>query len=329
MKIFIPTVVTGADCKCFTEIFSIIPFLSTIGPYEQIISNAGFWNDGLYTKLFLNELVNVDRTNEIAHADIVVVPFKYDPNDLRVNKICDEARSYKKRVVAFYNDDNAGHFDIPDNLYLFRTSANGSALRANERILPVLVPDHKPGTLELKRHATEDMSIGFCGHIEGVRSKIVDHLITIDKDFKPIIRNGFWAPGMCKIKARREYYTNMRNSSFTLCMRGGGNFSYRFYEALSFGRVPILVDTDMELPNERAIAWDDHIIRITYRDFMRMDKEGLQRLQTNWQFSPIENRQLWEKYFSPEGYLDNLLPYEIHEINNLPYPEPSSISTTL
>lgn len=321
MKIFIPSVLTGADCKCFTEIFSIIPFIGNIDTYRQVTNDAGFWNEGLYTKLFFNPPIHITRTSEIAHANIVVIPFKYDPNDLRVQTICDEARSYKKKVVAFYNDDNAGQFDMPDNLHLFRTSAERSKLGPKERILPVLVPDHKPGSLILGDYNVNNLDIGFCGHIEGIRHGIVDKLSRIHPSFKPIIRQGFWAPNICKIQARRDYYSDMSKSSYTLCMRGGGNFSYRFYEALSFGRIPILIDTDMALPNEKLIKWDDYIVRIPFDEFMQMDSKSLTDRMFNKQYSPKKNRQLWEKYFSPEGYLDYLLYHEIHEINNLLHTE--------
>ena len=310
MNIYIPSVVTGADCKCFTEIFSVIPFINKIDIYDQITDIAGYWNEGLYSKLFLNPLLNITHT-EIAQADIVIIPFKYSPDDIRITKICDEAKSYSKHVVAFYNDDNSGSFTLPDNLFLFRTSATKSTLSSSERILPVLIPDHKPGSLILNEYAPSDMNIGFCGHIEGVRRSIVEKMLQISTMFKPIIRHGFWAPGMCKIKARREYYGDMRDCAFTLCMRGGGNFSYRFYEALSFGRIPILIDTDIALPYEENIKWNRHIIRIPIDTFMDMTSEDFISMMVTKKFSPASNRQLWERYFSPEGYLDNLLPDEI------------------
>ena len=39
-----------------------------------------------------------------------------------------------------------------------------------------------------------------------------------------IIRNGFWAPGIDKSIARKEYFDNIENNLFTFCYRGAGNF---------------------------------------------------------------------------------------------------------
>lgn len=313
IQIYIPSVLTGADCKCFTELFPIIPFISRTPTYGQITDAAGVWNEGLYSKLFLNELQNIIRVDNIAYCDVVILPFKYDPNDQRVETMCAEAASYKKQVIAFYNDDNGTPWQLPANLKLFRTSTTRTELRSNEGILPVLIPDHKPTTL-LLADMVNDHNIGFCGHIEGIRTPIVEKLKSLSDTFEPIIRQGFWAPGMCKVQARREYYTNMRKNSYTLCMRGGGNFSYRFYEALSFGRVPILIDTDMVLPGEGIIPWDSTIVRIPIADFLQMDQKQFTDLLHSKQISPLRNREIWEQWLSPEGYLDNLLYYEITQL---------------
>ena len=47
---------------------------------------------------------------------------------------------------------------------------------------------------------------------------------------------------------------NRANKSlFTFCYRGAGNFSYRFYETLMMGRIPILVNTDCVFPFEDKV----------------------------------------------------------------------------
>ena len=40
-----------------------------------------------------------------------------------------------------------------------------------------------------------------------------------------------------------------------LCARGRGNFSYRLYETLCSGRIPVFIDTDCVLPFEDVIDW--------------------------------------------------------------------------
>src|SRR5919108_319285 len=61
-------------------------------------------------------------------------------------------------------------------------------------------------------------------------------------------------------QVRREYVENMVESDYVLCARGAGNFSYRLYETLSCGRIPVFVDTDCVLPYEWVIDWRAHCV---------------------------------------------------------------------
>ncbi|WP_298328156.1 exostosin family protein [uncultured Dokdonia sp.] len=62
-----------------------------------------------------------------------------------------------------------------------------------------------------------------------------------------------------------EFHTNLSKSPYTFCLRGAGNFSVRFYESLASGRIPVLVDTDCQLPLEHVINWHEHAC-IVHRD---------------------------------------------------------------
>lgn len=73
-------------------------------------------------------------------------------------------------------------------------------------------------------------------------------------------------------KARIEYIENIESSDFILSPKGDGNYSLRFYEALSLGRIPLLIDTDSVLPAEDELNYDSFILRVDYRDINRLDK---------------------------------------------------------
>ncbi len=66
--------------------------------------------------------------------------------------------------------------------------------------------------------------------------------------------------------ARQEYIDNIRSTDMTLALRGDGNFSQRFYECLSLGRIPLFVDTDAQLPLEDVVPYHRFIIRVPYAD---------------------------------------------------------------
>ncbi|MBV8762207.1 MAG: exostosin family protein, partial [Deltaproteobacteria bacterium] len=106
--------------------------------------------------------------------------------------------------------------------------------------------------------------------------------------------------------ARREFLENVRDTDYTVCMRGGGNFSVRFYEALAMGRPPVFIDTDCVLPFHDEIDWRRYVIWIDHKDLARgpslvaeahasMSERELQERQR-------ECRRLWEDRLTPDGF---------------------------
>ncbi len=106
--------------------------------------------------------------------------------------------------------------------------------------------------------------------------------------------------------AKVAFANNILNSDYTLCMRGGGNFSVRFYETLCLGRIPIFIDTDCLLPFQDQIdykalfPWIDisdlpHAAEIV-RDFhARLSAEDFLERQKAC-------RQLWLAHMTPDGF---------------------------
>lgn len=294
-KIYLPSNLTRDDLKCFTEVFAAVPFMGE-ETYDLVCQAAGSHNRGLFDKLWFNGIEH-PRVQTIEECDYVVVPYKFNKDDPRFPEICKQAAEFDKKVVCFYNDDNGEVFDLPSNMILFRTSLYKSLQQPNEYAWPVLIPDH--GSNVFSYGHSERVS--FCGQQQGIRAQIIKdiqanpNLVT---DF--IIRDHFWAAGIPKLQARREYYKNMMGSLYTLCMRGCGNFSYRFYEALSFGRVPIFVDTDCVLPFDRIGRWNEFIPVITPDQVSTFDPND------NGPYMRDEMRAIWQDYLSPEGFYLNM-----------------------
>lgn len=108
---------------------------------------------------------------------------------------------------------------------------------------------------------------------------------------------------------RREYVDNLIESDYVLCTRGAGNFSYRLYETLCCGRIPLFIDTDCVLPYDFAINWNSYLALTNERD---VGKIGEKITEFHENLSPQdyvdlqhECRDLWERWISPEGFLSN------------------------
>ena len=117
------------------------------------------------------------------------------------------------------------------------------------------------------------------------------------------------------VRSRRQYLGNMLNSDLALAIKGDGNYSYRFYEALSLGRVPILLDTDCVLPLENIIDYKEFVIFVNAEDVSRIDEVVAEKWGniSNDKFLSMQRRarEMFEKYLSTKSYLryvaDNVL----------------------
>ncbi len=90
-----------------------------------------------------------------------------------------------------------------------------------------------------------------------IRKFYSGHTATIHGDFETL---------------RREFINNIINSDYTLCVKGDGNYSIRFYETLSLGRIPLFVDTETVLPMEDVLNYKEFCVFADFRDLKRVDK---------------------------------------------------------
>lgn len=105
-----------------------------------------------------------------------------------------------------------------------------------------------------------------------------------------------------------EFFQNLMNSPYTFCLRGAGNFSVRFYEALACGRIPVLIDTDVQLPLENKINWDQHICRVLPHENLCEKLITFHKAQTADSFRDLQksNRALYENYLLRHAYFCHL-----------------------
>jgi hypothetical protein len=114
-------------------------------------------------------------------------------------------------------------------------------------------------------------------------------------------------------RARLRFVENMLGSDYILCTRGSGNYSMRFYETLSSGRIPVFVNTDCVLPFERWVDWKQYCVWVEERDVGRVG-ERVAEFHEGLSPGEFEERQracrrLWEEWLSPYGFFKNLRRY--------------------
>ena len=116
--------------------------------------------------------------------------------------------------------------------------------------------------------------------------------------------------GQHALPVKLGYADLMAASKFILCPRGSGTASFRLFEAMRVGRVPVIISDNWVPPT--GPSWDDFAIRIAQKDIDKIP-EILEREEANWEKKARLARQAWEDYFAP----DTLFSYLIDQLLEL------------
>jgi hypothetical protein len=229
----------------------------------------------------------------------------------------DKYINYDKKVIAFLISDFNNKLNIPKNVMLFRTSLYKSIKKDNEFVLPYLYEFYTDEFKQIEK--TEKPIVGFCGNVKknsGLRLNSVDKLES-DTNIKTnfITRLGFagdkqeWFP---------DFKKNILESHFTLSNRGKGNFSIRFYQVLSLGRIPVLINTDMVFPFENEIKWDSIIIRSNTQNGMLSKINHWWKTKNNEELIKIQKqcKTTFETYLSPTGFGNKMYEFLVYHKEN-------------
>lgn len=287
---------------------------------------------------------------QIDEADIILLPFewrswrqwgsKFASRVQLANALADMAAIHDKQVMVLFNNDSDEEIPVRNALVL-RTSLFRTFRRTNEYALPAWSVDflqsYRHGKSEIRQKVTVP-SVGYCGYVDylhyglrefasfakrlaqgrinlpgsRLRGKAIRTLIKDSRlQVNLIIRDRF--NGGCAADLRQEYADNLLESDYALVVRGAGNFSYRLYEVLSCGRIPVFIDTDCVLPYDEQLDWPAICVWVDQADLDNIAERILEfhNNMTNDEFIElqIKLRTTYEQWISPLGFFNNLWRY--------------------
>lgn len=297
---------------------------------------------------FTDPVVEIVESPE--DADYFCIPHNYNYVKNNADYLSEFALlglKHEKKILVFFPGDSDVEVPIPGSI-VFRNSQYRHKLKDNEIVMPAYAVDlgKKYGLAERRKEALP--VVGFCGwasyktpkewvsygifnFLESVMGKPVKKkglyfrrraLDILKKSPKVltnfIIRSSY--SGNSKtltvdpVQARDEYVKNIKNSDFTLSPKGDGNFSVRFYESLSLGRIPLLIDTDCPLPLEDDINYDDFILRVDHSDIANLSERVSEYYNSLAPEAYIQKqkrcREVFEKYLKIDVFFRHVLTKE-------------------
>lgn len=146
-------------------------------------------------------------------------------------------------------------------------------------------------------------------HLRGKAVRLLSKDERISTQF--IIRDGFFGTdGTDKVRAREEYIHNIVSADYAIVTRGAENLSYRLYEVLSCGRVPVFIDTDCVLPYDHIVDWRQYMVWVDRNDIASIADRIVEfhNSMTSERFMQLQRsiRRLYEEWISPVGFFRNL-----------------------
>lgn len=254
-----------------------------------------------------------------------------------------------KSLVVFFSGVCSDQ-EIPiENAYVFRSSLYRSSKKKEDFSAPLWTQDIVKNYFKNKlvvRQKREKPVIGFCGRarrknlkmemksaiynayilfgkqirenpLKGdyIRTKAINYLsrsLLVETNF--IVRDRFVTIGqkdeVLEEKFYLEFLKNMVESDYIICCRGASNTSFRFFETLCSGRIPVFIDTDCVLPYDFLVDWKKYCVWVDESELPWIDEKVA---DFHNQLSPSEFielqhecRNIWIEWLSPEGFHKNL-----------------------
>jgi hypothetical protein len=323
-----------------THTFLLIPLL---GDYLKTEGDPDTGRFDEFIKSYANYIQFV-KTPEACDYFLYPITYSFEPSEQKISSsFIAKAKQLNKKVILFFNSDDDRVINL-ENTLVFRTSFYKSDAVKNTFALPGWSADfinHFPNKTLNYLAKTEIPSVSYCGYIDYIKPTLKQQLKSFlfpnkinskinatalrglacrkllhnkKTDTRFVIRDGFWAQGIPdKIKARQEYANNMMNSLYAIVMRGAGNFSYRLYEVLSCGRIPIFINTDCALPFDDTINWKNHVVWIEEKDINKIAELLLNFHQSKSEEELLllqkQNRELYLNHLSPQGFFKTFANY--------------------
>jgi hypothetical protein len=267
-----------------------------------------------------------ERVEFIEEADIVSYPHSYAPGSASASETIELARRQNLPCVFFNNGDRPRPVHLRHGV-VFQESIFASRRTPCEFPQPSVVDDllhGHPFQIRDKRDRPVVSFRGFPGtgiHREMLRWLLIGREAGLGSYLrKQAIRQCQRSPKVDTLfellrfgrtyenrdQLRQLYIRNICESDYVLAIRGAGNFSFRLYETLTLGRIPVVCNTDLLLPLHDLIDWQRHCVWIDPQDFHRIPDriyefhDGLS--QDEFRELQADNRTLWETYLEPTAY---------------------------
>lgn len=163
-----------------------------------------------------------------------------------------------------------------------------------------------PLSKEVAVPTAKDIFCSFTGAITHDIRNVIYNMYREDRDFVFFAKN--WSPTVSNNELL-TFINTTKCSKFTLCPRGYGAQSFRLYEVLQLGSVPVIVYDKEWFPFSNEIDWSSFCILINVKEIPEIKNKLLHVSDEKYTNMLSVGRSIYEKYFTMDGMSANILKF--------------------
>lgn len=204
------------------------------------------------------------------------------------------------------------HDDAPMNLLPANTvvfSAGGNKTGNNVMPIPLIC-----GPIAKQEPKEKTILASFVGsETHNVRNKMIE-AVRYEQDF--YVSTKGWEQEI-KIDQLTDFIESSLKSKFVLCPRGYGATSFRLYEAMQLGAVPVYISDRFWMPWQHELNWHEFCVIIPENSIQNLS--NILRSIPDEMYNSMQRKikEIYNNYFTLEGTCGKILEFlEMIERNN-------------
>lgn len=209
-----------------------------------------------------------------------------------------------KKLKKFTIVQFAGGTKVPlDNTIIFSSAGSHLSNKGKDSLyvpIPLISKSHEPVNIENKKY-----KVGFIGrNTHTCRQELAEQFLEIE-DYKIKIVDDY--------NNISEFENIMNNSIFSLCPRGTSPTSFRLYEALDSGSVPIYISDEFWVPFKNKLNWEEFCIFLHPDDIGKIPivVDDLIKQSKHLEMI-IKGKEAYENFFTAEKTSQEIIKYLAH-----------------
>ena len=268
------------------------------------IHNNSIGIEGYFYNYYINEEINTELTYLPIQWTNYLVKNKYG-KDIEMLKSFINRLDFKNNKFFTITQYDGGPLVNLNNTIVFSCSGMFNTPKNNNLSyinIPLLTEKQTPNFMSRKKN-----KVGYLGRNT---HKIREELLKIYQHLDGYELINYLGTSASK-KDNKLFRKLTSQSIFTLCPRGYGPTSFRLYESINLGSIPIYISDDFILPFQDKIDWEKLALLIKLEDIDSIHKKVEKILNNNKHIEMLNyGKECNVKYFNME-YTSNYISEQI------------------